>query len=107
LNGKQNIRYTGFECTKDGGRRYDFNVACPEQPTVRYSVEVAGLNFSGPDRILVQEGAGICFLKVKEMCEGITALDTHISLSSTDIVQFRQALPIQGRKKNPAAADVE
>jgi hypothetical protein len=69
------------------------------------SVDVSGPSFSGPDRILVQEAAGICFLKVKEMFEvGSDMTANQISLSSTDIAQYRQAIPIQGRLKKKLAA---
>lgn len=106
MNGKQNIRYTGFKCTNNGGRRFDFSVAAADRTTALYSVDVEGLSFSGPDRILVQEAAGICFLKVKEMCAvgSETTAASHIFLSSADIVQFRQAIPIQGRLKKKLAA---
>jgi hypothetical protein len=73
--------------------------------TTVYSVDVAGPSFSGPDRILVQEAAGICFLKVKEMLGvGGDGTASRISLSSTDIAQYRQAVPIQGRLKKKLAA---
>jgi hypothetical protein len=105
LNGKQNIRYTGFECTDDGGRRFDFSVALADRMTATYSVDVAGPSFSGPDRILVQEAAGICFLKIKEMVGiGSDAAGSRFRLSSTDIAQYRQAIPIQGRLKKKLAA---
>jgi len=105
LNGKQNIRYTGFECTNNGGRRFDFSIAMADRITTVYSVDVAGPNFAGPDRILVQEAAGICFLKVKEMFgEGSDTTVNRISLSSTDIALYRQAIPIQGRLKKKLAA---
>jgi hypothetical protein len=106
LNGKQNIRYTGFECTNNGGRRFDFSVAMTDRVTTVFSVDVAGPSFSGPDRILVQEAAGICFLKVKEMCTGEaeSVAASRISLSSTDIAHYRQAIPIQGRLKKKLAA---
>jgi hypothetical protein len=109
LNGKQSIRYTGFECTNNGGRRFDFSIAMADRITTVYSVDVAGPSFSGPDRILVQEAAGICFLKVKEMIGemiggGSDVTANRISLSSTDIAQYRQAVPIQGRLKKKLAA---
>ena len=106
MNVKQNIRYTGFECTRNGGRRFEFSVARADQATAVYSVDVAGLSFSGPDRILVQEAAGICFRKVKEKC-GVgfdIGASNRISLSPADIAQYRQAIPIQGRLKKKLAA---
>jgi hypothetical protein len=73
--------------------------------TTVYSVDVAGPSFSGPDRILVQEAAGICFLKIKEMVGiGSDATGSRVRLSSTDIAQYRQAIPIQGRLKKKLAA---
>ena len=105
MNGKQSIRYTGFECTNNGGRRFDFSIAMADRITTVCSVDVSGPSFSGPDRILVQEAAGICFLKVKEMFDvGSDMTANRISLSSTDIAQYRQAIPIQGRLKKKLAA---
>jgi hypothetical protein len=105
VNGKQSIRYTGFECTNDGGRRFDFSVAMADRIPAVCSVDVAGPSFSGPDRILVQEAAGICFLKLKEVFDiGSDVTVSRIRLSSTDIAQYRQAIPIQGRLKKKLAA---
>jgi len=76
-----------------------------DRMTTVYSVDVSGPSFLGPDRILVQEAAGICFLKVKEILGiGSEVSVSRISLSSSDIAQFRQAIPIQGRLKKKLAA---
>lgn len=101
MKDKQNIRYVGFECTDDGGRRFGFSVTVPDQVTALISVDIAGLHFAGSNRILVQEAPGICYLKVKELCEigTISDVPNRVCLSGTDIGQYRQILPTPGRRK--------
>ncbi len=63
-NGKQNIRYIGFQCTAGGGRRFEFSVGASgtESPV---SVDIGAPLFAGAERIMVQECAGICLAKIR------------------------------------------
>lgn len=92
MKDKQNIRYVGFECIDEGGRRLGFSVATPGETPMLISIDVSGLHFSGSGRILVQEAAGICYLKIKELCGDGTAHNAlRVCLSETDIGRYRQS----------------
>src|SRR5262245_13845571 len=92
MNGKTQIRYIGFGPTADSGRVLNFTIITPGRLRTQVSVEIAGCHFSGPARILVQEAAGICYLKLKELvdAEAISEAANHVSLDSADIVRYRQ-----------------
>lgn len=98
----KNIRYVGFECRHDGGRRFDFSVTSPDQTTTLISMDILGSHFAGSDRILVQEAPGICYLKLKELCGTgtIQEVPNRVCLSVTDIGQYRQNLAPAGRRKH-------
>jgi len=105
LKDKQNIRYVGFECTEDGGRRFDFSVNSANDVPATVSIDVAAVYFAGSSRILVQEAPGICFLKIKELCEGglQPGQSIRVSLSGADIGQYRQVVaraPVPWQKHN-------
>ena len=89
---KREIRYIGFVSTTDGGRRFDFQVKAAEQEEVTISVDIPGLMFAGSTRIMVQEAAGICSAKIKELCgaEGTEKLPSRLLLTGHDISQFRE-----------------
>jgi hypothetical protein len=100
LNDKQVIRYVGFNSTDDGGRALDFSVGPTGDTEMQIVVSIPGTHFSGVDRILFQEAAGIGFLKIKELCEVGTVGDTPlVSLNATDIGRFRQVQSSSGRRK--------
>jgi hypothetical protein len=100
LSDKQSIRYVGFDSTDDGGRALDFSVVPASGEAIQIVVDIPGPHFSGTDRILFQEAAGIGYLKIKELCEvGPVRNTLHVSLNATDIGRFRQALPMSGRRK--------
>ena len=92
------IRYVGFECTVGGGRRFDFAVTTPDQVTTPISIDILGAHFAGSGRILVQEAPGICYLKLRELCQ-IGTVPSRVSLSGTDIGQYRQSLATPGRRR--------
>jgi len=92
LDRKREIRYIGCLSTTDGGSRFDFEVRAAEQDTVTISVDVPGLMFAGSARVMVQEAAGICSAKIKELCgaEGTEKLPSRLLLTGHDISQFRE-----------------
>jgi len=95
------IRYVGFECSNDGGRRFDFSITAPDRAVTLISIDILGSHFAGLDRILVQEAPGICYLKLKNLCETgpISDVPNRVCLTVTDIGQYRQLLPAAGRRK--------
>ena len=91
-DGKRDIRYIGFESTADGGRRFDFSVSAPDRLQLAISFDIPGILFAGTDRILVQEGAGICSKKLKELISQIFfgELPALVLLTGHDISLYRE-----------------
>jgi hypothetical protein len=87
------IRYTGFQPANDGGRRFEFVVKTPDRETSTVAMEIPGALFSGPDRVLVQEGAGICFAMLRRLLETMSPqpLPSEIRLTEADVREYRPA----------------
>jgi hypothetical protein len=63
-------------------------------------IDIPEPHFSGADRILFQEAAGICYLKIKELCQVGTIRNTpRVRLTATDIERYRQVVQVSGRRK--------
>ena len=100
MKDKQAIRYVGFECTENGGRSLDYSVVLASGAPMQIFVDISGPHFSGADRMLFQEAAGIGYLKIKELCQVGTMHNTlHVRLTATDITRYRQVMPVSGRRK--------
>ena len=91
---KQAIRYLGFESLAKGDRQLRFSVDEPGRKPLLITFEIASAFFAGEDRILVQEAAGICYTKLKDIlnaeCESDSDMESGIVVTATDIVQYRQ-----------------
>jgi hypothetical protein len=90
-DGKQNIRYLGFENTSDGGRRFDFAITGVGQSVTRVSMEIPIVMFSGTNRISFQESAKICYEKLRTMLQTSDTFPSQymIRLTGEDIARFR------------------
>ena len=99
LDRKRDIRYVGFVSTNDGGRRFDFFVKDADQQQVPVSVDIPGILFAGSTRIMVQEAAGICSAKIKQICgsDGVEKLPPRLLLTGHDISEFREPSKSQRR----------
>ena len=102
-DGKQNIRYLGFESIEDGARRFDFAITAAGEEATRVSLVIPALMFTGADKITFQESAKICYEKLRVLLERekIEA-PIRIRLTGDDIAQFRH-VP-RGRQRFPAKA---
>jgi hypothetical protein len=100
LNTKDNIRYMNFHATEDGGRRFEFSVKGADQEYTIISVDIPGSMFTGTNRIMVQEGVGICFEKLRTLYENAEAdpIPTVVLLTEQDITKFRQMPTQKGRQ---------
>ena len=87
---KQSLRYIGFECRKDGERRLRFSVDGIGADQLLVSFDIAALFFAGKQRILLQEAAGICYSKLKEMLHDEVQIPSESILTKEDILQYRQ-----------------
>ena len=106
-NGKQNIRYVGFECTAGGGRRIGFSMGVPGHES-EVSVDISAPLFLGTERILVQECAGICLSKIRKLFE-IDEPDQNplkLCLTTTDVSYYRELQPTPGRRRTRAIRPV-
>lgn len=99
LDSKRDIRYLGFVSMNDGGRRFDFYVIAADNQQVMVSVDIPGILFAGTGRIMVQEAAGICSAKIKEICgtDGLEKLPARLLLTGHDISQYREPPKSQRR----------
>jgi len=97
---KQSIRYLGFECTEDGGRRLDFAVIPSDGSAIEVHIDVEGPHFTGADRIMIQEAAGIGYLKMQELCEqGGVRNALLVRMTAIDIGRYRQVVPASRRQR--------
>jgi len=96
-NDKQAIRYIGFECRSGGERCLNFSVDEAGVDRLLVAFEIAGMFFK-ERRILVQEAAGICYSKLKDLLSGELNTSARFVLTEDDIVQYRQ-LPHPARHR--------
>ncbi len=96
---KATVRYLGYKALEDGGRGFDFSVGPVGEGANLVSIRVAAELFQGPDRIFIQEGAGICYETLRTRIEMETTIPHHtFSLNSTDVAQHRKSIKPAGRK---------
>jgi hypothetical protein len=95
---KTTLRYLGFRTLPSGARCLDFSLGDSEAVLRKITVEAPKDLFSGPERVSLQECAGICYETLK--CRVIGALVTVpsvISLTSSDVSQHRKHGKSSGR----------
>jgi hypothetical protein len=100
---KVTVRYLGFQALSDGSRRFDFSFSGTDGSLQIINVEAPYILFSGPDRMAIQECAGICYETLKCRVVGCSeTVPASISLTSADITQHRKpARRMSGRRPNP------
>ena len=88
----QRIRYLGFQCTPDGGRRLRFSVDESGQASATLMIKISASFFIGPERISFQEAAGICSRKLlRNLDAGTLQGSIHqLELSSDDVATYRE-----------------
>ena len=92
MKDKTTIRYLGYRTLADGGRGFDFSIAVTGQETSLITVEASPDVFRGPDRIAIQEGAGICYETLRSRVETDSQVPPHgFSLKSGDVAQHRKS----------------
>lgn len=98
MKDKTTIRYLGYRTLADGGRGFDFSIAVTGQETSLITVEASPGVFRGPDRIAIQEGAGICYETLRSRVETDSEIPPHgFSLKSVDVAQHRKSPKSVGR----------
>jgi hypothetical protein len=99
---RQNIRYLGFETTSDGGRRFDFSITERGQASLRVTLDIPAIAFTGENRISYQESAKICYAKLKFLLENEPGISQplHLNVSRDDIARFRHVPRGRARPKD-------
>jgi hypothetical protein len=90
---KQNIRYVGFASGVKGSRVLEFSIEGSGYEASMVKFDVPAVFFSGEDRILLQEAAGICYAKLRALLMEDSAVPSHFLLSSMDIYNYRVLPP--------------
>jgi hypothetical protein len=88
------IRYVGFRPSEDGGRRFEFAVKSPSREISIVVMDIPGSMFTGANRILLQEGAGICMAKLRSLhaLAGSEPLPIQVRLTEDDIREYREVI---------------
>jgi len=99
MKDKVTVRYLGYRALADGGRAFDFSVALVDEETKLVTVEASPDLFRGPQRIAIQEGAGICYETLRSRIDThATIPDPTFNLEASDVAQHRKiAKPGGGR----------
>jgi len=88
---KQTIRYVGFASGPEGSRSLEFSFETPSHEHVSISFDIPSIFFTGQNRILFQEAAGICYAKLRDvLVETELPIATRFLITGSDILQYRQ-----------------
>ena len=92
MKDKTTIRYLGYRALADGGRGFDFSMAVTGRETSLITIEAPPNIFRGPERIALQEGAGICYETLRSRVETDSEIPPRgFSLNSFDVAQHRKS----------------
>ena len=90
MKDKATVRYLGYTTLADGGRGFEFSVVVIGEEAKLITIEASPGLFQGPDRISIQEGAGICYETLRSRVnEDSTIPSPAFSLNSADVAQHR------------------
>ena len=92
MKDKTTIRYVGYRTLTDGGRGFNFSIAVTGHETSLITIEASSDLFRGPDRIAIQEGAGICYETLRSRVETDSMIPSQgFSLNCDDVAQHRKS----------------
>jgi hypothetical protein len=96
---KSIVRYLGYTMLEDGGRGFEFSVGPIGEGANLISIRVSADLFQGPDRIFIQEAAGICYETLRCRMENYPAIPNDtIHLNSVDVAQHRKVARPAGKR---------
>jgi hypothetical protein len=103
---KLTIRYLGHRMLQDGGREFDFSFAHGGETPIMITVEAHITFFQGPDRIAIQEAAGICYetLKYRMQIDPMSVPD-RFDLTSANVAQHRKITKPPGNRYSAPRAE--
>jgi hypothetical protein len=85
------IRYVGYRSLPDGGRRFEFSFEPNAEKATTVSIDAAMGFFMGPDKMALQEAAGICYETIRGRLQQKENLPTRFKLTAADVAQHRKA----------------
>jgi len=98
MTDKATIRYIGYRTLADGGRGFDFSIGVTGQDTSIITIQASPDVFRGPDRIAIQEGAGICYETLRSRVETDSEIPPRgFSLNSVDVARHRKSITALAR----------
>jgi hypothetical protein len=97
---KSTVRYLGYRSLSGGGRGFDFSYALGAAKATLITIEASSTFFQGPERIALQEAAGICYetLKCRLQIDPAYTSD-RFDLTSADIAQHRKNAKVSGSRR--------
>jgi len=96
---KSTVRYLGYRSLLDGGRGFDFAYVLGTAEPMVITIEAPFTLFRGPDRIALQEAAGICYETVKcRLKSNPTSTFDRLDLTPADVAQHRRATKVSGSR---------
>jgi hypothetical protein len=83
---KSTVRYIGYRSLNGGGRGFEFSCGLGAAKPTLITIEASSTLFQGPDRIAIQEAAGICYETLKcRIHSDPTDTSERFDLTSADI----------------------
>ena len=99
MKDKATVRYLGYKILADDGRGFDSSIAIIGEESKTITIEAAADLFRGPDRIAIQEGAGICYETLSSRIDNDPTIPGHaLRLNSTDVARHRKITKPVGRR---------
>ena len=96
---KSIVRYVGYKILKDGGRGFDFSLANDGIKPNLITIDASSAFFQGPDRIAIQEAAGICYETLKACVQTNPAsLSDRFDLTAANVAQHRKITKPHGNR---------
>ena len=97
---KSSVRYLGFHGLADGGRRLEFSFSAPNAEVQSVFMDAPHDLFSGPDNIVIQECAAICYETLKCLVETCAeTIPASIVLTPADVAQHRKPAKTNGNRR--------
>jgi hypothetical protein len=96
---KSSVRYVGYRNLQGGGRGFDFSLADDGIKPNLIMIDAPSWFFQGPDRIAIQEAAGICYETLKcRIQTNPASVSSRFDLTATDVAQHRKTIKTHGNR---------
>jgi hypothetical protein len=96
---KSTVRYVGYRSLSRGGRGFDFSCGLGAAKPSVITIEAASRFFQGPDRIALQDAAGICYETLKcRLQTAPTYTSDRFDLTSADVAPHRKIAKVSGSR---------